>query len=119
MWIDSHFLSNAAKGFASKLAPRRDGPYLILRKRGPASYEVADPDNPTVPLGVYHASNITPFMGDDQTTPDPVNKLRKRGRPKKEKPRGQFVSNQSSSVDRLTTSAGSSSRRLRNQRGRL
>lgn len=31
VWIDTHFLSNAAKGFASKLAPRRDGPYVIIR----------------------------------------------------------------------------------------
>lgn len=64
IWMDSYFLSSAASRIGSKLAPR-DEPYVILRKQGQVRYEVANPDNLTVPLGVYHASNVTSFLEDE------------------------------------------------------
>lgn len=119
VWVECHFLSKAAIGFASKLAPRRDGPYVIVRKRGPTSYEVVDPRNPTEPLGAYHAFNLTPYMGEPDDIPAPINKIRRRGRLRKSAlPQGQF-SQVPSIVDQSSNVTGSSFRRLRIQRGRL
>ncbi|KAL0894244.1 hypothetical protein ABMA27_014254 [Loxostege sticticalis] len=62
----------------------RDGPYMITRQHGPASYEVASPNAPDKPIGVYHSSALTAFRNNDEVPlPQPVKPLRKRGRPKK------------------------------------
>jgi hypothetical protein len=82
--VNTHFLSNAQHGYSSKFAPRRDGPYVVLRKHGPVSYEVAHPDNLAEPLGVYHTSQLTPFINSEGPTPAPVRAMRKRGRPRKD-----------------------------------
>ncbi|XP_075990370.1 uncharacterized protein LOC142986021 [Anticarsia gemmatalis] len=44
--VAANVLSNAARYHTAKLAPRRDGPYTILRRHGPCSYEVAHPSEP-------------------------------------------------------------------------
>ncbi|KAI5638414.1 hypothetical protein NE865_09048 [Phthorimaea operculella] len=82
-----HPISKASQGITAKFAPRRDGPYKILRQHGPTSFEVVSPSNPNQPIGVYHASALTPFRSEEGGTstaiPEPVQPLRKRGRPKK------------------------------------
>ncbi|GFW96977.1 integrase catalytic domain-containing protein [Trichonephila clavipes] len=60
VFVASHPLSNAAQGRSAKLMPRRDGPYVILTRRSPSSYEIASLDNPGEPLGVYHTSALAP-----------------------------------------------------------
>ncbi|GFV48430.1 retrovirus-related Pol polyprotein from transposon 412 [Trichonephila clavipes] len=102
VFVASHPLSNAPQGRSAKLMPRRDGPYVILTERLqrlPSSYEIASLDNPGEPLGVYHASALTPFNNDKVK---PLIPLRKRGRP-----------------PNVPQTPGSSSGRRRNQRGRM
>lgn len=107
--VDSHVLSNSAKGFTAKLAPRRDGPYLILRNHGPSSFVISDLAAPDKPLGLYHASALRPFRSTEATPlTTPAVPLRKRGRPKKV-----------SCPDAQTAVLSHSPRRLRSQRGRL
>lgn len=84
--VTLHPLSNAAKGVSAKFAPRRDGPYVIMKKHGPSSYEISNPTKPDTMIGVYHASALVPYVGDLQTVPVPVQPLRKRGRPRKQTP---------------------------------
>ena len=81
--VDTHVLSNATKGIAAKLAPRRDGPYVILRQVSPTSYEIADTTNPDTALGKYHVSAIRHFHTSEEDNPTPMLPLRRRGRPPK------------------------------------
>lgn len=81
-----HPISKANRGVCFKFAPRRDGPYVIKEQKGPSSYEIEDTKNPGVALGVYHSSALTPFKSDDKDHPQPIQPLRKRGRPKKTAP---------------------------------
>lgn len=81
--VESHTLSNVDKQFASKLAPRRDGPYIILRKLGNSTYEIAHTDEPNKSIGKYHTSAITKFEMRDNNLPKPINPIRQRGRPRK------------------------------------
>ncbi|CAK9811642.1 Activity-regulated cytoskeleton associated protein 1 [Anthophora quadrimaculata] len=84
IWVNTHLLSNAEKGITSKFIPKRDGPYIILRKVGATSYEVAARNKPSEPLGTYHTSALTPCNVEDAKLPDtPVAPLRRRGRPRK------------------------------------
>lgn len=83
VWVKTHHLSNAAKQFTSKFAPRRDGPYVVLQQHGPASYEISNPANPGVPIGTHHTSNLTPVSTTDDKPLQPVHPIRKRGRPRK------------------------------------
>lgn len=80
--VDTHVLSCAKAGITSKFAPRRDGPYVVLRKVSPTSYQVAATNAPTVPLGTYHVSALVKYVpaldGDVQF---PLHPIRKRGRP--------------------------------------
>lgn len=80
--IKTHPISKAALGISAKFAPRRDGPYTIIKQHGPSSFEVANPDTPEVPVGVYHSSQMQTFHGQQSTVP--VQPIRKRGRPRKE-----------------------------------
>ncbi|CAH2108897.1 unnamed protein product [Euphydryas editha] len=82
----THPISNLARGVSAKFSPRRDGPYLILKQHGASSYVLSDPNTPDMPLGVYHASALTPYQGSDGPLPQPVQPLRKRGRPRKQNP---------------------------------
>lgn len=82
--VNTHILSQASKGVTAKFVPKRDGPYVITRKVGSTSYEVASPANLTMPLGTYHASALTVYRGTNDTIqPEPVHPIKKRGRPKK------------------------------------
>lgn len=79
VWIKAHALSKAANHFTAKFAPKRDGPYVILQKIGPASYEVGDKDGNII--GTYHTSSINKCSITDDI--EPVLSKRRRGRPKK------------------------------------
>nr|XP_042902682.1 uncharacterized protein LOC122270203 [Parasteatoda tepidariorum] len=81
VWVTLHPLSNAKKGITAKFVPKRDGPYLIIRKKSPTSYELAHPDKPRVPVGTYHTSALRQCNSDTQAT-EPILPLRRRGRPK-------------------------------------
>ena len=78
--IKTHILSNARKQISSKLTPKRDGPYTIKSQHGPASYVVQNDNN--INLGIYHTSDLSPFNGPYEEV-QPLNPVRKRGRPKK------------------------------------
>lgn len=85
--VTLHPVSKGTQGTTAKFAPRRDGPYVILNKHGPTSFKVASPNEPTKPIGLYHVSALTPYKGKSlETVPEPVQPLRRRGRPRKEKP---------------------------------
>ncbi|KAJ8911491.1 hypothetical protein NQ315_010863 [Exocentrus adspersus] len=91
-------------------------------RRGPASYEVADTKTPEVPLGIYHAADITPFTGTPEDVQEPINRIRKRGRPKKSSLPSTLEPvdlTHPIPVARLHDYPVRSSTRLRNQRGRL
>ncbi|KAJ3648427.1 hypothetical protein Zmor_020232 [Zophobas morio] len=84
--VKTHRLSKASQGFTSKFAPKQDGPYVVLRRHGPTSYEIAAHQQPDVVLGLYHASDLVPYQPPTQeaTQPvPPVQPLRRRGRPRK------------------------------------
>jgi hypothetical protein len=61
----------------SKLAPRRDGPYIVLQQNGPTSYVLAES------LGTYHVSQLTPYLESKDAAPKPIHPIKKRGRPRK------------------------------------
>lgn len=81
--VATNVLSSSARYQTAKLHPRRDGPYVILRKHGPCSYEISNPSDPNTPLSIYHTSALTPYQGPDLPLPNPERPLRRRGRPKK------------------------------------
>jgi hypothetical protein len=82
--VESHPISKASQGVTAKFAPRRDGPYQIVRSHGPTSFQLSSPETPTLPIGVYHSSALTPFHKDEVSIiPQAVQPIRKRGRPKK------------------------------------
>ncbi|EFA13542.1 hypothetical protein TcasGA2_TC005299 [Tribolium castaneum] len=58
-------------------------PYVILRRHGPTSYEIAAQDQPSQALGTYHSSQLTPYRGLEKEVPPPVVPIRRRGRPRK------------------------------------
>lgn len=77
--ISTHILSKKDKGLTSKFVPRRDGPYIVLAKKGSACYTIASQENPQVPMATYHASDLCLYEGRPE---NPVYPLRQRGRPK-------------------------------------
>ncbi|KAJ3645713.1 hypothetical protein Zmor_023352 [Zophobas morio] len=86
--VKTHPVSNSAKGRTSKFAPKRDGPYIVLNAKGPCSFEIAAPDHPSLPLGVYHVSDLRLVTTQDED-PQPILPIRRRGRPRKQPPRHQ------------------------------
>ena len=80
--VATHVLSNANKMISSKLLPRRDGPYTIIAKKG-TCFVIASETNLKVPLGTYHASQLTIYNGSLDT---PIYPLKSRGRPKVNSP---------------------------------
>jgi hypothetical protein len=77
----------ASHSYTSKFAPRRDGPYVVVEKKGPVAYVVAAIDDPDRPLGKYHVSALRPFVSSvGETHSEPVAPLRRRGRPRKAQP---------------------------------
>lgn len=82
--VNIHAVSKKNNSYTSKFAPRREGPYLILKQLSPTTYQIADPKKPNIPLGSYHVSALKPFKCDDgESIPEPVHPLKKRGRPRK------------------------------------
>lgn len=82
--VNSHFLSSSRHGLSAKLAPRRDGPYIIKRRHGPSSFEIATPSAPHISKGIYHASALKMFNAlEIEDIPQPLHPIKKRGRPKK------------------------------------
>ncbi|CAH2236857.1 jg13467 [Pararge aegeria aegeria] len=84
--VNTHPISNAAKGFSAKFAPRRDGPYVILGQHGPSSYQLATKEEPDKKIGIHHSSALTLFHKPENSIelPQPVQPIRRRGRPRKE-----------------------------------
>lgn len=83
--VKTHLLSNKDKQFTNKLAPKRDGPYVILQKVGAATYEIGSTDEEGKTIGTYHTSDITPFEENSDGEPaQPSYPIRRRGRPKKQ-----------------------------------
>lgn len=78
--VKTHTLSNAKDHITSKFLPKRDGPYKIMQKVTPTTYVISSPSDPNVPLGKYHVSALTPYVG--QATSNPIRPLRKKGRPR-------------------------------------
>lgn len=83
--VDTHTLSSTSHGYTSKFAPRRDGPYVILQRHGPSSFQVAHADTKAI-VGTYHASALRPYKHTENAVlPTPANPIRRRGRPRKPK----------------------------------
>lgn len=81
--VESHPISNAARGFSAKLAPKRDGPYVIVDQATPTTYRIATVEDPSQVIGHYHASALRRFPFDgEENAPVPVHPLRRPGRPK-------------------------------------
>ncbi|KAB0803708.1 hypothetical protein PPYR_00678 [Photinus pyralis] len=82
--VATHALSNAKQGYTAKFAPRRDGPYVIMKKVSPSAFQISSLQSPDVPLGTYHTSSLTPFTNNSvNSDPAPVRPIRKKGRPKR------------------------------------
>lgn len=77
VWIKMHPQSKANQKYTAKFAPKRDGPYIILRKRGSASYEVGDKDGYCI--GNHLTSSITRCIITNDILQ--VQQRKKRGRP--------------------------------------
>lgn len=71
--------NSAARGQTPKFIPRRDGPYRVHEACSPVSYILVDPSSEE-PIGKYHCSKLTPFVGHIQA---PMRPKRRRGRPRK------------------------------------
>lgn len=56
--LESHSLSDATKGFSSKLAPRRSGPFRAVRRVGQNDFVLVDPKTGRR-HGVRHADQLT------------------------------------------------------------
>lgn len=84
--IEVHALSKAYLGFSRKLAPRRDGPYIIVRKASPTTYQVASTDQSNEVLGTYHVSANRKFVLTNESDSTPVVPIRKRGDQGKTRP---------------------------------
>lgn len=85
--LRTHVLSNAAKGITGKLAPKRDGPYVISKVTSPTTYELSTIGEPVRIIGRYHVSELTTFQerGKTDPLPTPLVPKRGRGRPPKHK----------------------------------
>ncbi|UYV75885.1 PURA [Cordylochernes scorpioides] len=120
VWITTHPISKSKSKKTGKFMPRREGPYLVLTQRSPTTYTVAATSDPTIPIGNYHVSSLTPYSARDTRQVCPI---RRRGRPKTSSntsggsPRA--VPSTSGGPIGLSGVTGSSSGRLRSQRGSL
>lgn len=79
--INSHTQSKTSKGFSSKLAPRRDGPYRVCKIINSNTYEIETADRDKVLVGKYNVSALTPYNGEEDSN-QPLNPIRRRGRPR-------------------------------------
>lgn len=82
--LKTHVLSSTKKGVSSKLMPRRDGPYAIVKRVTPTTYILAFPDNRERTVGKYHLCDLKRYHSREGELPEPVVPKRKRGRPRKQ-----------------------------------
>lgn len=61
--IATHILSKKANNLTAKFVPRRDGPYVVITKKGSSCYTIASTDDTQKPLGTYHGSDLSLFEG--------------------------------------------------------
>ncbi|GFT24672.1 uncharacterized protein NPIL_30521 [Nephila pilipes] len=109
--------SNKNAGVPSKFISRRDGPFVIVERKSPVSYSVANTDSPQLPVGVYHTSALTPFQGN--VIPS-VKALRRKGKPARIiKPSSPTPANAQIYKSSQNTSSADPWGRFRGQRGRL
>ena len=80
VYVQTYFLSSSSTSTTAKFYPRRDGPYVIVRRCSPTAYEIASPDRPEVILGKYHITDLTPIVGPDNDK-SAIRQIRRRGRP--------------------------------------
>ncbi|GJQ75192.1 hypothetical protein Trydic_g9794 [Trypoxylus dichotomus] len=81
--LKSHSLSDAKKGCTSKFAPKRYGPYKVLKTITPTTYELGTCADPSPLIGRYHVSDMgLPRPTYCRSTPESVGMKRTRGRPK-------------------------------------
>jgi hypothetical protein len=67
--LKSHFLSNASKGFSAKLAPRREGPYLVTNKISDIVFDLKSIGTGQIVRKV-HINELTPYLESlDQDAP--------------------------------------------------
>lgn len=59
VWLRAHPLSKAEKSFAAKLAPKWQGPYRVVQRKGPVNYEVVLEDTGE-DLKTVHISRLKP-----------------------------------------------------------
>ena len=52
-----------------------------MNKKGSSCYVIASIDNPNIPIGTHHKSDLTPYNNNDGTA-KPVYPIQQRGRPK-------------------------------------
>jgi len=71
--VKTHYLSDAAKRFTSKLAPKRDGPFRIINFEPPCTYVLGDAETgenpftcPAMEVFLYHQ----PTVDDDKEKPN-------------------------------------------------
>ncbi|KAF8791632.1 hypothetical protein HNY73_006473 [Argiope bruennichi] len=77
VWVTAHQKSNKANQKSAKLTPQCDGPYIVMTQRSLTSYEVADINNPNVPLGTFHSTALRPCL-ESHANSQPVHPLRRR-----------------------------------------
>jgi transposase InsO family protein len=59
--LKSHFLSDSSKGFSSKLAAKREGPFLVLRKLSDRTFTLKSIDTGQI-VNKAHINEISPFL---------------------------------------------------------
>ena len=62
VWRKNYVLSDAARYFTAKLAPKFVGPFIVHRKVSPWTYELRDPDGEL--CGVWNVKDLKPNTGD-------------------------------------------------------
>src|SRR5207237_6935901 len=60
VWIRTHFLSNAAKGFSAALLPKREGPYTVTNIVSANVYALLSEDGSRV--NKIHINKLTPYF---------------------------------------------------------
>lgn len=66
VWRRNKVLSDAARGFTAKLAPKFVGPFIINKQVSPWVYELKDKDGVRCP-GTWHARDLKPaYQNDDE-----------------------------------------------------
>ena len=59
MLIKTHILSKADQGLTAMFTPHRDGPYIVMGKKGSSYYVIVDVQKPNVPIGTQHIFALT------------------------------------------------------------